>query len=112
MVLRVAVLAALVLGILFWTGNADGLQLFHIVLGILVVLSLWVIGIAQVLRGGSFGLALATFVEGFLVALVGLFQTRWLIGPNHWIIYVIHLILVLADISLGEINEVRYRRKH
>lgn len=110
MVLRIAVVAALVLGILFWTGNVEGLQIVHIVLGFLVVFSIWVLGIAQGLRGGSFGLALATFVVGFLVALVGLFQTRWLIGPNHWIIQVIHLVLGLAAISLGEIIGGRYRR--
>ncbi len=110
MVLRIAVVAALVLGILFWTGNVEGLQIVHIVLGFLVVFSLWVLGIAQGLRGGSFGLALATFVVGFLVVLVGLFQTRWLIGPNHWIIQVIHLVLGLAAISLGEIIGGRYRR--
>ncbi len=51
MVLRIAVLATLILGILFWTGNAEGLQLLHIVLGFLVVFSLWVLGIAQGLHG-------------------------------------------------------------
>ena len=111
MVLRVAVLAALVLGIIFWTGNADNLQIVHIVLGFLVVISLWVLGIAQgVRRGGSFGLALATFVVGFLVLLVGLFQTRWLTGSNHWVIQVIHLILGLSAIGLGEMIGGRYRR--
>ncbi len=111
MVLRIAALAALVLGIIFWTGNADNLQIVHIVLGFLVVISLWVLGIAQgVRRGGSFGLALATFVVGFLVLLVGLFQTRWLTGSNHWVIQVIHLILGLSAISLGEMIGARYRR--
>lgn len=111
MVLRVAALAALVLGIIFWTGNADNLQIVHIVLGFLVVISLWVLGIAQgVRRGGSFGLALATFVVGFFVLLVGLFQTRWLTGSNHWVIQVIHLILGLSALSLGEMIGARYRR--
>jgi hypothetical protein len=111
MVLRISALAALVLGIIFWTGNADNLQIVHIVLGFLVVISLWVLGIAQgVRRGGSFGLALATFVVGFFVLLVGLFQTRWLTGSNHWVIQVIHLILGLSAISLGEMIGARYRR--
>src|SRR5258708_32286046 len=111
MVLRVAALAALVLGIIFWTGNADNLQLVHIVLGFLVVISLWVLGIAQgVRRGGSFGLALATFVVGFFVLLVGLFQTRWLTCSNHWWIKLIHVILGLAAIGLGEMIGARYRR--
>jgi hypothetical protein len=110
MVLRVAVLATLVLGILFWTGNAEGLQLVHIVLGFLVVFSLWVLGIAQGLQGGSFRLALATFFVGFLLALVGLFQTRWLPGSSHWVIQVIHLLLGLMAIGLGEMIGGRYRR--
>jgi hypothetical protein len=111
MVLRLAVLFNLVTGIIFWTGNADPLQIVHIIVGILAVLSLWTLGILQGLRGGTFSLALATFVVGFLLALVGLFQTRWLTDPaNHWIIQVIHLILGLAAIGLGEMVSGRYRR--
>jgi len=80
------------------------------VIGILVVLSLWTLGIVQGLQGGSFGLALATFVVGFLLVLVGLFQTRWLIGSNHWVIQVIHLLLGLSAIGLAEMIGGRYRR--
>ena len=109
-IVRFGVLILLVLGILFWTGNADSLRNVHIVIGILVVLSLWTLGIAQGLRGGSFGLALATFVVGFLLVLVGLFQTRWLIDSNHWIIQVIHLLLGLTAIGLAEMINGRYRR--
>ncbi len=110
MIVRIGVLIELVLGILFWTGNADSLQIVHIVIGILVVLSLWTLGIAQGLAGGSFGLALATFVVGFLLALFGLFQKGWVVGPNHWVIQVIHLLLGLATIGLAEMIGGRYRR--
>lgn len=111
MVLRVAVLFNLITGIIFWTGNADPLQIVHIIVGIIAVLSLWTLGIVQGLRGGSFGLALGTFVVGFLLVLVGLFQKNWLTDPaNHWIIQVIHLILGLAAIGLGEMVSGRYRR--
>ena len=109
-IVRIGVLIELVLGTLFWTGNADNLQIVHIVIGILVVLSLWTLGIAQGLQGGSFGLALATFVVGFLLALFGLFQKGWLVGPNHWVIQVIHLLLGLTAIGLGEMIGGRYRR--
>ncbi len=112
MVLRVAVLFNLITGIIFWTGNAAPLQVVHILLGIIAVLSLWTLGILQGMRGGSFGLALATFVVGFLLALVGLFQKNWLPEPNanHWIIQVIHLVLGLAAIGLGERVAGLYRR--
>ena len=112
MVLRVAVLAALILGILFWTNVVDGtgLVVVHGLIGIVVVLSLWVLGIAQALEGGSFGLAVAAFVLGFLVLLVGLFQVNWLPGSNHWIIQVIHLLLGLSAIGLGEMIGGRHKR--
>ena len=109
MVLRITVLFNLITGIIFWTGNADPLQIVHIIVGIIAVISLFTLGILQGLRGGSFALALATFVVGFLLLLVGLFQTRWL-PTNHWIIQVIHLILGLAAIGLGEMVSARFRR--
>lgn len=112
MVLRITVLFNLITGIIFWTGNADPLQIVHIISGILAVISLFTLGILQGLRGGSFALALATFLVGFLLLLVGLFQKSWLPEPNanHWIIQVIHLILGLAAIGLGEMVSGRYRR--
>lgn len=110
-VLRVAVLAAIILGILFWTGNADNLIAVHMLIGIVAVLSLWVIGLAQgFIKGGSFGLALATFIVGLALAIVGLYQQQWLPGSSHWIIQVIHLLLGLAAIGLGEMINGRTRR--
>lgn len=111
MVVRICALAALILGILFWTDNAKGLTLVHILLGFAVVISLWVLGIAQGLRGGSFGLALATFVVGLLLAFVGLFQTRWLLNNMHWIIQIIHLLLALTAIGLAEMISATTRRR-
>lgn len=108
-IVRIGVLIQLVSGIVFWTGNADNFQIVHIIIGILVVLALWTLGIAQGIQGGSFGLAVATFVVGFLLALVGLFQKQWLVD-NHWIIQVIHLLLGLSAIGLAEMIGGRYRR--
>ncbi len=98
MVLRLAVLLALILGILFWTGNALNLTFIHMILGFIVVISLWTIGLAQgFTKGGSFALALATFVLGLLLAIVGLF--------------VIHLLLGLSAIGLGEMITARTKRR-
>jgi hypothetical protein len=110
-VLRIAVLAAIILGTLFWTGNAENLIPVHMLIGIIAVLSLWVIGLAQgFIRGGSFGLALATFIVGLALAIVGLYQQQWLLGSSHWIIQVIHLLLGLSAIGLGEMINGRTRR--
>jgi hypothetical protein len=112
MVLRLAVLAALIMGILFWTGNADNLITIHTLIGIIVVLSLWTIGLAQgFMKGGSFALAAATFILGLILAIVGLYQQSWLSGSAHWVIQVIHLLLGLSAIALGEMIYGRTRRR-
>ena len=112
MVLRLGVLLALVMGILFWTGNIQNLIPIHMLIGILVVLCLWVIGLAQgFTKAASFGLALATFILGLVLVIVGLYQTRWLPGSSHWIIQVIHLLLGLSAIGLGEMIYARTKRR-
>ena len=112
MVLRIAVLVALVMGIIFWTGNLENLQIVHMLIGFIVVLSLWVIGLAQgFIKGGSFGLAVATFIVGLLLAIVGLYQQNWLPGSAHWVIQVIHLLLGLSAIGLGEMIYARTRKR-
>jgi hypothetical protein len=112
MVLRIGVLVALVMGILFWTGNIQNLIPIHMLIGILVVLCLWVIGLAQgFTKAANFGLALATFILGLVLAIVGLYQTNWLPGSSHWIIQVIHLLLGLSAIGLGEMIYARTKRR-
>lgn len=112
MILRIGVLVALVMGILFWTGNIQNLIPIHMLIGILIVLCLWVIGLAQgFTKAASLGLALATFILGLALAIVGLYQTRWLLGPSHWIIQVIHLLLGLSAIGLGEMIYARTKRR-
>jgi hypothetical protein len=115
MILRVVVLLALILGIVLWTGNADNLKPVHMILGILTVLTLWVIGLVQGFqKGGSFPLALATFVVGLIVAIVGLYQESWFQGLSFWgiqAIKVIHLLLGLTTIGLGEMIVARSKRR-
>lgn len=113
MVLRTCVVLALILGILFWTGNAaDSLIPVHIGLGILVVLSLWTLGFAQALtKGGSWGLAIGAVVLGIIIAAFGGAQAEILTGSLHWVIQGIHLLLSLSALGLGERIGGRYRRR-
>ncbi len=109
-VLRASVLLALILGILFWTGNATSLVLVHMGLGILAVLSLWTLGAAIASTKGGIGLAIGAFVWGILVAALGLTQGTLLAGSTHWVIQILHLLVGLAAIGLGEMLARRYRR--
>lgn len=116
MILRVSVVLALILGILFWVNPAiesQALQGIHMLLGIIVVLALWVVGLAQGrLKGGSFGLAVGTFIIGLAVAILGLSQVRLkAAGVNVELIDVIHLLLGLTAAGFGEMIAGRVKRQ-
>lgn len=111
-IIRLGFLLAIILGIMLWTGNFDNLKGIHMLIGIIIVLSLWILGLVQGFqKGGSFGLAAATFVVGLALLIVGLFQESWLTGSLHWIIQVIHLLLGLSTIALAEMIGGRVRRR-
>lgn len=105
MALRASFVLALILGIIFWTGHEPaGLVSFHMLLGFVVVASAWYLGYAAwATGGGNQGLAGAAFVIGLLVLLVGLSQTRLLVGSAHGLIQGLHLLLGLAAVGIGEV---------
>jgi hypothetical protein len=112
MVLRVAVLLTLILGLLVWFDIAkSSLTNIHMLLGIIVVLSLWVLGGFIVATKGGIGLGIGAFVLGLIVLLFGLIQKGILAGSSlHWLIQVIHLLFGLSAIGLGEAIAGRYKR--
>lgn len=112
MVLRVAVLLTLILGLLVWFDIAkSSLTGIHMLLGIIVVLSLWVLGGFIVATKGGIGLGIGAFVLGLIVLLFGLTQKGILAGSSlHWLIQVVHLLLGLSAIGLGEAIAGRYKR--
>ena len=120
-VLRIAFLLALIIGLAFWGQpglpySNPALKGIHMLLGIIVVLSLWTIGLAMGLgrvKGASFGLAIGTFVVGLLVAIVGLWQESWKGGAgtaNVELINTLHLLLGLAAVGFGEMVVARVKR--
>jgi hypothetical protein len=111
MTLRVVFVLELILGILFWLNIARSLIPVHMLLGLLLVVLVWFLGAAQGLtKAGSVGLTLATFLVGLALAIVGLFQRGWVLNGAHWTIQVLHLLLALATVALGEISVARFRR--
>ncbi len=114
MALRAGFVLALLVGIGFWTRiitPSRGVTLVHILLGLVVVISLWYLGLAQAQRGGSLGLTLGTFVLGLVLAIVGLTQVS-LEAALHSVIgvQIVHVLLALAAVGLGEMCGGRIRR--
>lgn len=114
MLLRGGALLALLLGLGFWTAilPTNGLVLLHMILGLIVVGSVWYLGLAQAQRpGGSLGLTLATFLIGLLLAIVGLTQVRIEAAIHNVIgVQILHVALAVVVIGLGEMCTGRIRR--
>ena len=102
MAIRVLGVVQLVLGIVFWTGNALGLVDLHQLIGILLVLGLWTQAALAHRAGVPAGLVAGAAVWGLLVPIVGLTQRDLLPGSAHWVIQVIHLLLGIGLLALAE----------
>ena len=100
--IRVLGVVQLVLGIIFWTGNALGLVDLHQLIGILLVLGLWTQAAMAHRAGVPGGLVAGAAVYGLLVPIVGLTQRDLFPGSAHWVIQVIHLLLGIGLIGLAE----------
>ena len=111
LVLRIAGTLALILGIIFWTGNLQNLRTVHMTLGLIVVLSLWVLaGMLAASKQPNWGIVATGFLLGLVVVFVGLQQERWLLGSTHWIVQVLHLLLGFSAIGVGEMIARSYKR--
>jgi hypothetical protein len=102
MFVRVAGLVMVTLGLLFWTGNALGLLPIHMLIGLLLVLSLWTLAALAAAAGVNPALVALAFVWGLLVPALGVTQERLLPGTGHWVIQVLHLLVGLSLIALAE----------
>jgi hypothetical protein len=112
-VVRLGGLVMIVLGLLFWSGNALTLKNEHEMLGVLVVLALWTLAFVALRKGVSVGLVIGGLLLGVVVIGFGMTQTSLMNGATRAVvetIKVIHLLLGLALISLGEVLTGRIRR--
>jgi hypothetical protein len=110
-VLSFAGLLALVLGLLLWANPGSSLIQMHMLLGLLAVGALWVIAIGQAFsKGGSWLIAVSALVIGATMIVIGLNQSALMLGPFHWVIQLIHLVLGLLVIGMGHIGAARYRK--
>src|SRR2546429_216807 len=92
----------IILGVLFWTGNADALIPVHMLLGITLVLLLWTLAVLGAIAKVSPGVVALALVWGVIVPILGVAQFRLLPGSMHWIIQVLHLLVGLVAIGLAD----------
>ena len=102
MAIRVLGLIMIVLGLLFWTGNALNLITLHMLIGIVVVLLVWALAIMAARNGVSLGLVALGIVWGLIVVALGMTQARLLPGDLHWIIKVLHLLVGIGALGIAE----------
>jgi hypothetical protein len=95
-------LILIVLGVLFWTGNATTLIPLHMLLGVTLVLLLWTLAILGVIARVNPGLIAVAFLWGLIVPILGVIQTQLLPGSAHWLIQLLHLLVGLVAIGLAD----------
>jgi hypothetical protein len=100
----------IILGLLFWTDNADPLIPVHMLLGIALVLALWILAAVAAMAGVNRWLVALAFVWGLITPALGLTQTRLLPFNGHWIIQVLHLLVGLTAIALAALLARAARR--
>lgn len=110
MLVRISGVLLLILGLLIWTEGAFGLVPIHMLLGLVLVLSMWVLAGVSTRAGISIGLAAGVALTGLVVLVLGMTQASLLPGSSHWVIQVLHLLIGMAAVASGEIIGGRLRR--
>ena len=110
LLVRISGVLLLILGLLIWTEGASGLVPIHMLLGLVLVLSMWVLAAVSTRAGIPIGLAAGVAVTGLVVLVLGMTQASLLPGSSHWVIQVLHLLIGMAAVASGEVIGGRLRR--
>src|SRR5437762_2291982 len=97
----------ILLGVLFWTGNALTLIPIHMLIGLLIVLILWVVAAVAAVARVHPGIVLFGVVWGFVVPALGVTQGAILPGDLHWLVRLLHL--AVGVVALGLIERLARR---
>jgi hypothetical protein len=107
---RISGVLLLLMGLLIWTENMRDLINYHMLLGLILVISLWVLALLSVRYGVPIGLAAGVAALGLLALWLGMVQVSLLPGPYHWVIQVVHLLVGMLTVGSGEAIGGRLRR--
>ena len=99
--LRVCGGLLLLLGLIIWTGNGDGLIPVHVTIGVVLIVSLWTIAVIAARAGVSASTVALAIGWGVLVVVLGAVQEDLVTGEWHWTIQVLHLAVSMGAIWWG-----------
>jgi hypothetical protein len=102
MLIRLIGVIMIILGLLFWTGNALTLIPVHMLLGLLLVLLLWALSFLGVRAGMQIGFVALVIVWSLILPALGMTQNQLLPGTWHWIIQVLHLLVGVGALGIAE----------
>ncbi|HEX7359415.1 MAG TPA: hypothetical protein VF283_02885 [Bryobacteraceae bacterium] len=110
-IIRLVWLALIVLGALFWSGNALTLVTIHMDLGVIFVILLWIIAILALFARAGIALPIVAIIWGFIVAIYGMMMMHLVAGGNSWPAGVVHLLIGIVGIGFAEMLGARIKRK-
>ncbi len=106
---RVAGVAALIPGLLFWIAQVDLISI-HMLLGLTLAMSMLVLSIMMLFIRGMRLLGIVGIIYTFVLPIFGLTQASLLVGNLHWLIQVAHLLVGLGALALVQGIYTRYGR--
>jgi hypothetical protein len=110
MTIRISGLLLLLLGLAIWTGRADAAIPIHELLGFVLVLALWTLSYFAARAGVLMRWVVLAVAWGLAAPLLGLTQENLVNGDWHWTIQVLHLLIGVGAIGLGENLAARMRQ--
>jgi hypothetical protein len=110
-IIRATGLIQLALGIPIWTGNFDNLIGIHTLDGLIFVAVLVIMAVLAAVARVQPGIVVAALVWAIVVVAFGLTQQGLVPGPAHWVIQIVHLLVGLSAIGLGETLARRTRAR-
>ncbi len=91
----------LLLGITIWLGDSEQPIAVHLTIGVVLVLTLWIIAAIAARSGVAPGTCALAASWGVVVVLVGLAQEELVPGSRHWTIQVLHVAISMGAIWWG-----------
>ena len=110
MLVRLTGLVQIGIGIGLWMGHGLSLTTAHMWIGVVLVLSLWALAFLGARVHVSGGLVALALIWGLITVGFGMAQTRIMPGAHHEIIRVLHLLVGVAAIGMGEMLGKRIKK--